>query len=106
LLAEAMPQIVWTAEPDGQVDYFNQQWFDDTGLTFQQSQGRGWLSAVHPDDVQSCIDGWTAAVKDGGPFQVQFRLKRAKNGAYRWHQGRASCTRPGRPDDQMACHLH
>jgi PAS domain S-box-containing protein len=88
-MADAMPQIIWTALPDGRADYFNQRWFEYTGLTFQQSENKGWLSMVHPDDLQNCINGWDKAVRTGEPFQVEFRLKRATQSACRWHLGRA-----------------
>jgi NO-binding membrane sensor protein with MHYT domain len=50
-MAEAVPEIIWTAKPDGADDYFNQRCFDYTGLTFEQSRGAGWTVAVHPDDL-------------------------------------------------------
>ena len=87
-LAEALPQIVWTAEPDGRSDYFNQRWFEYSGLTPEQSQNQGWQSAVHRDDLPDFIGRWAAAMKDGEPFQIEFRLKRATDGTYRWHLGR------------------
>src|ERR1043166_10250955 len=49
-LADALPQIIWTALPDGRAEYFNQRWFEHTGLTWEQSQDRGWLSMAHPDE--------------------------------------------------------
>jgi len=50
-LAEAMPLLVWTARPDGAVDYFNQRWFDYTGMTYEQTQAWNWQQVVHPDDL-------------------------------------------------------
>lgn len=94
-LAEAMPQIIWTAKPDGNLDYFNQHWFDYTGLTFDQARDWGWKSVVHPDDVQTCVDGWTRAFTTGGIFEVECRFRGAVDGAYRWHLGRAFPQRDG-----------
>jgi two-component system sensor histidine kinase/response regulator len=88
-LAEAMPQIVWTATPDGAVDYFNEHWLEYTGLTFDQTQGWGWASVLHPDDLANCVNVWTHAVQSGTPYEIEYRLKRASDGAYRWHLGRA-----------------
>src|SRR2546430_465900 len=88
-LADALPQIIWIALPDGRADFFNRRWFEYTGLTLEQSQNMGWLSMVHPDDQQNCINGWDEAVRTGEPFQTEFRLKRATQDACRWHLGRA-----------------
>ena len=88
-LAEAIPQIVWTARPDGWIDYYNQQWFDYTGMTLEQSQGWGWGQMLHPDDVQSCLDRWTTSVETGENYEVECRIKRTSDQTYRWHLTRA-----------------
>ncbi|HEV2659824.1 MAG TPA: histidine kinase dimerization/phospho-acceptor domain-containing protein, partial [Ktedonobacteraceae bacterium] len=89
LLADAMPQMVWTSRPDGWLDYYNQRWFDYTGMTLEQTKGWGWKPVLHPDDLQRCIDIWTNAVQTGGPYEIEYRFKRASDGTYRWHLGRA-----------------
>jgi PAS domain S-box-containing protein len=89
VLAQAIPQIVWTAEPDGNLDYYNQHWFDYTGMTLEQTQGWGWQPVLHPEDVQNCVERWSEAVRTGNPYEVEYRFKRASDGAYRWHLGRA-----------------
>jgi PAS domain S-box-containing protein len=89
LLAEALPQVVWTARPDGWLDYYNQKWFDYTGTTLEQTQGWSWESVLHPDDLQQCVDAWTHSFQTGEAYQVEYRLKRAADGMYRWHLGRA-----------------
>jgi PAS domain S-box-containing protein len=88
-LADAMPQIVWTAKPDGVLDYFNQRWFDYTGMTIEQTKDWGWQHVIHPDDLQNCLDRWTEAFTTACDFEVECRLKRGSDGAYRWHLGRA-----------------
>ena len=88
-LAEAIPQIVWTARPDGAIDYYNQRWFDYTGTTLEQTRGWGWAPVVHADDRQPCIGRWTEALRTGEPFEMELRLKRAADGAHRWHLSRA-----------------
>ncbi|MEA2554333.1 MAG: hypothetical protein QOJ65_2509, partial [Fimbriimonadaceae bacterium] len=70
-LADSMPQIVWTATPDGNLDYFNQRWYDYTGMTFEQAKGSGWADALHPDD----IDGWTHAFTTGEVYDVEHRFR-------------------------------
>jgi PAS domain S-box-containing protein len=88
-LADAMPQIVWTARPDGDLDYYNQRWFDYTGTTFEETQGRGWEMMLHPDDLQRSVDNWTEAVRTGRSYEDEYRFKRAFDGVYRWHLARA-----------------
>ena len=84
-LADAMPQIVWTANPLGELDYFNQRWLDYSGTTFEQAQGQGWAALLHPEDRQSNLDDWGAAIQAGKTHEFLGRLKRAADGAYRWH---------------------
>jgi PAS domain S-box-containing protein len=88
-LAEAMPQIVFTAVPDGRVDYYNQRWYEYSGMPFEETQGWGWEPALHPDDLEHCLESISRAVATGGAYQVEVRLRRASDGAYRWHLGRA-----------------
>jgi PAS domain S-box-containing protein len=98
-LADAMPLIVWTARPNGDLDYFNQRWYGYTGLTLEQSFGWGWQSALHPDDLQNTIQRWNEAVSTGQPYEIEYRWKRA-DGSYRWHLGRALAVRNS--DTQIA----
>ena len=53
-LADAMPEMVWTARADGSIDYFNQRWLQYTGLTLEQARGWGWCAAIHPEDLAPC----------------------------------------------------
>ena len=94
-IANAMPQIVWTAQPDGWTDYFNRHWFKYTGLTLEQTQGYGWESVIHPEDFPHCIERWTHAFQTGDNYEVEYRFKRADN-TYRWHLGRALPVRDAR----------
>jgi PAS domain S-box-containing protein len=88
-LADAMPQIVWTAKPDGNLDYYNKRWFDYTGMTIEQTKDWGWKPVLHPDDLQNCIERWTMALTTACDYEVEYRFKRASDGVYRWHIGRA-----------------
>jgi PAS domain S-box-containing protein len=83
LLAESMPQIVWTTRVDGLNTYFNQRWVDYTGLTLEESYGHGWNKPFHPDDQQRSWDAWQNAVLHNSPYLLQCRLRRA-DGVYRW----------------------
>ncbi|HEX8552147.1 MAG TPA: PAS domain S-box protein [Abditibacteriaceae bacterium] len=88
-LADAMPQIVWTARPNGRLDYYNRRWFDYTGITLDETQGRGWEMLLHPDDFSKFNEKWTAALRTGETFETEYRFKRAVDGVYRWHLARA-----------------
>ena len=92
-LAQAIPQIVWTANPNGELDYYNQHWFDYTGMTLEQTRGWGWGHVLHPDDLALCVERWTNACQTGGPYEVEYRFRRASDGTYRWHLGRAAPVR-------------
>jgi len=84
-LADAMPQIVWTAGPDGSVDYFNGRWYEYTGLPQDGSLGgEGWRAVIHPDDVGPLVEARYRAVAAGGDFECEARLRDSR-GAYRWH---------------------
>lgn len=88
-LADAIPLIVWTANPNGELDYYNRQWELYTGFTTEETRGWGWGQVLHPDDLQPCIDRWTQAFTSGEPYEIEYRLKRA-DGSFRWHLGRAT----------------
>lgn len=88
-LADTMPQIIWTAQADGCINYYNQRWYDYTGMNFQQTQGWSWQPVLHPDDLQMCIDVWSESVRSGKDYQIECRFRRASDGQYRWHLGRA-----------------
>ena len=88
-MGEAMPQMVWYTQPSGAADYFNQRWTDYTGQSMQESVVQGWESVVHPDDLALCVKRWRAALQTGQTFETEYRLRRASDGAYRWHLGRA-----------------
>ncbi len=95
VIAEAMPQLVWTADGSGQVDYFNKRWIDYTGIGLDQYRERGTeVGVVHPDDVKETWDRWNRAVADGTPYELEFRL-RANDGSYRWFLSRAAPIRNG-----------
>nr|MBA3639756.1 PAS domain S-box protein [Acidobacteriota bacterium] len=81
-LAESMPQMVWMARDDGWNTYFNQRWVDYTGLSLEDSYGRGWNTPFHPDDRQCAADAWQQAIASGD-YSVECRL-RAADGSYRW----------------------
>ena len=89
LLAETMPQIVWAAKPDGNINYYNQRWVDYTGLSMEQTQDWGWKPVVHPDDLANSLECWRKSFTTGSDYEAEYRFRRASDGAYRWHLGRA-----------------
>lgn len=88
LLAEQMPQKVFTALPNGDVDYFNPQWTQFTGLPFEQIRAWGWTQFIHPDDLEENLRLWREALATGTPFYCEHRFRRA-DGVYCWHVSRA-----------------
>ncbi|MBD2205968.1 PAS domain S-box protein [Calothrix sp. FACHB-1219] len=84
-LAETIPHLVWTCDAQGECDYVNQRLCEYTGLTFEQALGFGWLSAVHPEDLELSEKMWVNAVKNSSFYQYEYRFRRYADGSYRWH---------------------
>ena len=82
-LIDALPGLVWTARPDGHTDFTNQRWRDYTGLSFEQTLGQGWLSAIHPEDLPDLLARWNGFLASGEPGEAEVRMRRF-DGAYRW----------------------
>ena len=88
-LLEAMPQMVWTTDAEGLLQYANRRWLDYTGLTLENAGGLGWDAVLHPADRQSTWEAWKRATESGSIFEIEHRLRRATDGSYRWHLVRA-----------------
>ncbi len=89
MLAEAIPEIVWTAVPEVGIDYYNRRWAEVTGLSPEQTLGWGWKQAIHPDDLPLTMERWMMARRTGECVQAEYRLRTA-SGAYRWFLIRAT----------------
>jgi PAS domain S-box-containing protein len=87
-LADAMPQIVWTADGDGAATYFNGRWFEYTGMAPEEVGPNAWHQVVHPDDLPAAVARRRQTLKTGETFEVEYRFRGA-DGRYRWHLGRA-----------------
>jgi len=87
-MAETVPDILFTARPDGWRDYTNPRFYEYTGLPPGTAEGFGWTQALHPDDAAQVQAGWQKAIEAGSPLNIQYRL-RAANGGYRWFQAHA-----------------
>jgi PAS domain S-box-containing protein len=88
LLADSMPQFVWSADKNGIINYFNQAVYDYSGLTQKDVQEGGWLKIVHPDEISVTIKHWKRAVATGKDFSMEHRFRRY-DGQYRWQLSRA-----------------
>ncbi|MEX0748564.1 MAG: PAS domain-containing sensor histidine kinase [Candidatus Saccharimonadales bacterium] len=99
MMADAVPQIVWMADPEGKPDYYNMRWYAYTGLP-PGSEGRtlNWSKVLHPEDEQKVKTAWQHSVKTGETFEEEFRLKKHETGQYRWFLGRARCGRDPKGD--------
>ena len=84
---ESMPQISWTNEPDGEVDFYNQRWYEYTGLDFESTKRWGWKQVIHPDDLDYVINQYAGSLQSGNDFKAESRFKR-HDGTYRWHLSR------------------
>ena len=84
-----IPQMVWTATPDGFHDYYSRLWYQFTGVAEGSTQGDGWSTMFHPDDTSRAWWAWTHSLKTGEPYEIEYRL-RHHSGAFRWVLGRAS----------------
>lgn len=87
-LAEVMPQIIFVANPAGEITYFNEKWEQYTGYSFEQSKKWNWSPVHHPEDLDRVISAWSESLTSGKPYQVEYRLK-GRDGLYRWFLGRA-----------------
>jgi PAS domain S-box-containing protein len=88
ILADAMPQMVWSTLPDGFHDYYNSQWYDFTGVPAGSTDGEAWNGMFHPDDQESAWARWQHSLATGEPYEIEYRL-RHHSGEYRWTIGRA-----------------
>jgi PAS domain S-box-containing protein len=94
-LADSMPQIVFAATRDGVVDYFNRQWYEYTGLSEGDTGVDSWRQVHTPDGLARVQQAWPEAIRTGQPYEIEYPLRR-RDGALRWHLGRAL---PVRDDD-------
>jgi PAS domain S-box-containing protein len=86
--AQAVPNHVWTARPDGWLDWFNDRVLAFSGIAAQDLHGSGWATLVHPEDLPGVAERWSQSLDTGAVYETEFRIRRA-DGAYRWHLVRA-----------------
>ncbi len=100
LLADSMPQHIWTADTAGNLNYFNKSVYDYSGLTPEQLTADGWMQIVHPEEREENIAEWLNSVSSGHAFLFEHRFRR-HDGEYRWQLSRAIPQRDAAGDIQM-----
>jgi PAS domain S-box-containing protein len=88
ILADSMPQMVWSTLPDGFHDYYNARWYEFTGMPVGSTDGGGWNGMFHPEDQERAFATWRHSLATGDPYEIEYRLRDAA-GQYRWTLGRA-----------------
>jgi len=83
LVVDSLPGLVWTALPDGHVDFLNQRWCEYTGLSVAEARGEGWQNAIHPDDLPELLNRWRSILTSNALGEMEARLRRS-DGEYRW----------------------
>ena len=90
LVLESIPQMAWTALPNGDVTYFNKRWFEYSGLSAEQAMKEGWKRILHPQDIDYTSTRWQLALETGEAFEIENRLLRASDDSFRWHLTRST----------------
>lgn len=88
-LADLVPQIIWTAQPDGYVDYYNKRWYEYTGLEENKFGDQSWVPHLHRDDALAVVESWNTSVREGVGYQLEFRLENKNTAEYRWFLSKA-----------------
>jgi PAS domain S-box-containing protein len=92
MLAQTMPNHVWTARPDGQIDWVNEQVYIYCGARENELNGDHWLRIIHPEDRGAATEQWAHALRTGEDYDIEFRIRRYDD-VYRWHLARAVALR-------------
>jgi PAS domain S-box-containing protein len=91
-ITDSIDQMIWSTRPDGFHDYFNQRWYDYTGVAEGSTDGDAWNGMFHPDDRERAWETWRHSLETGVPYHIEYRL-RHRSGEYRWTLGRAQPVR-------------
>lgn len=87
-IANSIDQLIWATRPDGFHDYYNQRWYEFTGVPVGSTDGAAWNGMFHPDDREGAWKTWRHSLETGEPYHIEYRL-RHRSGQYRWVLGRA-----------------
>ncbi|WP_344696944.1 PAS domain S-box protein [Sphingomonas rosea] len=88
LRLNAIPQMVWSTRPDGYHDFYNERWYEFTGMPAGTTDGEEWNGMFHPDDQEQAWARWRQSLATAEPYEIEYRL-RHHSGDYRWVLGRA-----------------
>src|ERR1041385_7851710 len=85
LVLDTIPGFVWSAHPDGSIEFLDQRGLDYTGFSLEQVRGWNWkdTNILHPDERQGLFETWSSIVASGQPGEIQARLRRF-DGVFRW----------------------
>lgn len=100
LLADSMPQFIWTGDEMGNLNYFNKSVYTFSGLSEEETDKEGWLQIVHPDDRELNINKWMESIQTGNDFLLEHRFRRY-DGEYRWQLSRAIAQKDEEGNIQM-----
>ena len=84
-LADNIPVIMWTAQPDGALDYFNKRWYLYSGMSTEENMDTYFQRSVHPDDLERTLNAWGESMVTGNDYNIEYRLLRSSDNTYRWH---------------------
>jgi len=87
-IANSIDQLIWATRPDGFHDYYNQRWYEYTGVPEGSTDGAAWNGMFHPDDREQAWTTWRRSLETGEPYHIEYRL-RHRSGQFRWVLGRA-----------------
>ncbi len=91
-IADSVDHMIWSTRPDGFHDYYNQRWYEFTGLSTGPTDSETWSGLLHPDDRERAKVAWGHSLLTGLPYRIEYRLRHV-SGQYRWVLGRAECVR-------------
>ena len=91
-IANSIDQMIWSTRPDGYHDYYNDRWYEFTGVPYGSTDGEAWNGMFHADDQERAWAQWRRSLESGEPYHIEYRL-RHRSGVYRWVIGRAQCER-------------
>lgn len=97
-IANSIDQMIWSTLPDGYHDYYNDRWYEFTGVPHGSTDGEAWNGMFHPDDQERAWGRWRHSLETGEPYHIEYRLKH-HSGTYRWVLGRAQPVRD--PDGRI-----
>ena len=85
---DLMPQMVWATQPEGYHDFFNQRWYEYTGLSYEDTKDKGWSLVLHPDDYARTWEVWQNSLNTGALYEIEYRMRKF-DGTYIWFLARA-----------------